>query len=170
MWRDILIILAFVFAWLTYFGLTPRRLAKYAGTAKGEITKRSRIRKFFLFFVIAMTPVFIFTVIWRFEMLGLVGFLAMIAVVLLLWLYALIDVWKLKLSQRGVKVVNVVRNVVVLAGLSLLMTSTILRDIPLWQKFASPLIGIAGGVGIHYLNEYVNKKLEGRHPSREGDK
>ncbi|GAI23748.1 unnamed protein product [marine sediment metagenome] len=103
-------------------------------------------------------------------MLGLVGFLAMIAVVLLLWLYALIDVWKLKLSQRGVKVVNVVRNVVVLAGLSLLMTSTILRDIPLWQKFASPLIGIAGGVGIHYLNEYVNKKLEGRHPSREGDK
>lgn len=139
MWRHILIILGTVLTVLMFFGLTGRQLSEYA---KGAITKRSRIQIAFLISVIAITPAYIFVVVWRFEILGLAGALAIIALILLLWGYALIDVWKLKLSQRGEKVANLVRAVITLAMLSLLITDSMLSDTgPLWQKLAPPLGG-----------------------------
>jgi hypothetical protein len=172
MWRDILIILGTGLTVIMFLQLNSRRLSKYAQVAKVEITKRNRLQKFLLIFMIVITPAFIVTVIWRFETLGLMWLLVFIAMLFLLWGYALIDVWKLKLSERGKKVTDVVRAIIYLAFLSLVITNSILSggDIPLWQKLAPFLGGTAGGVGIHYLNEYVNKKLEGRRSSKEGNK
>ena len=172
MWRDILIILGTGLTVIMFLQLNSRWLSKYAKVAKVEITKRNRLQKFLLIFMIVITPAFIVTVIWRFETLGLMWFLAFIAMLLLLWRYALIDVWKLKLSQRVENIANVVGAVIYLAFLSLMITDSVLSDSDktLWQKLAPILGGTGIGIGIHYLNEYVNKKLEGRHPSREGDK
>jgi len=172
MWRDILIILGTGLTVIMFLQLNYRRLSKYAKVAKVEITKRNRLQKFLLIYTIVMTPAFIFLAIWRFETLGLMWFLAVIATLLLWWRYTLIDVWKLKLSQRVENIVNVAGAVIYLAFLSLMITSSILSDgdRTLWQKLAPILGGTAGGVGIHYLNEYVNKKLERRRASEEGDK
>ena len=171
MWRDIVTIIVALLTVAMFLQLNSRRLSKYAKVTKVEITKRNRLQKFFLIFTIALTPFYIFVVIWRCEIIGLAGFLAFIAMLLLLWRYALIDVWKLKLSQRGEKVVNIVGAVIYLAFLSLMIISSVLSDgdKPLWQKLAPILGGTAGGVGIHYLNEYVNRKLEGRRSSKEED-
>jgi hypothetical protein len=172
MWRDILIILGTGLTVVMFLQLNSRRLSKYAEVAKGEITKRNRLQKFFLIYTIAITPAFIFVVISSLKSNGLLVSLAIIAAVSLLWRYTLIDVWKLKLSQRGEKVVNIVGAVIYLAFLSLMIIGSVLSDSdkPLWQKLAPILGGTAGGGGIHYLNEYVNKKLEGRRLSKEEDK
>lgn len=172
MWRDIVTIIVAVLTVLMFFGLTPKRLSAYAKTARVEITKRNRLQKFLLIYTIVMTPAFIFIAIWGFETLGLTGLLAFIAMLLLLWRYTLIDVWKLKLSERGVKVVNLAGAVIYLAFFSLMITSSILRDgdIPLWRRLAPFLGGTAGGAVILYLNEYVNKKLKSRRSLEEGDK
>ena len=168
MWRDILIILAFVLAGLMYFGLTPRRLSKYAKTAKSDLTKRSLLQKAYLIFLIAITPLFVFIIIvFRFEAIGLLNFLLLIILFIHLWSITLIEVWKLKLRGRGEKVVKIVQAIALLAIFSLLITIVILSDMPLWQKFASPLIGIGIGIGIHVLSEYLRKKRENEFLSKE---
>jgi len=165
MWRDILIILAFVFAGLMYFGLTPRRLSAYAKTTKGEITKRSRFQKVFLFVVIALTLYYIFLAIWKFETIGLAKLLMVIALFIIAWGSTLIDIWKL--SERGEKVVYVVACSVFL---SLMVAGIILSDMLLWQKLVYPLGGASTGFGLNRLVDYIGAKLKSRHPSKEGDK
>jgi len=169
MWRDIVTILVALLTVLMFFGLTPGRLSEYAKTARVEITKRSRLQKFLLIFMIVITPAFIITVIWRFETLGLMVLLGAIAAILLMWRYTLKDVWKLKLPQRVEQVVNIAGAVIYLAFVTLTITDSILRDsgVPLWRKLAPFLGGTTGGVGIHYLNDYMNKKLAGRRSSKE---
>ncbi len=166
MWRDILLILGTVLAVLMFSGLTGPRLSKYA---KGAIAKRGRLQIFFLIFTIAMTPAFILIVIWRFEIFGLLESLAIILAVPLLWRYALIEVWKLKLSQRGEKVANIVGAIIYLALLSLMITDSVLSDSgkPLWQKLAPILGGTGIGIGIHVLSEYIRKKRENKRLSLE---
>lgn len=164
MWRDTLIIASFVLAGLMYFGLTPRRLSAYAKTAKREITRRSVYQKVFLFVVIALTPFYIFFTIWRFETLGLGGFLMSTALfILAVWCRTLTDVWEL--SERGEKLVRVVQYSVVLP---LFVAGIILTDMLLWQKLAYPLGGVSGGFGARVLEAYIRKKREDRHPSKEG--
>ena len=165
MWRDILIIAAFVLAGLMYFGLTPRRLSAYAKTAKGEITKRSRTQKAFLFLMIALTLIYIFVVIWRLGTIELWSILFGIAIFTFAWCIILIDSWKL--SERGEKIVDVVARSVMLP---LLIASLILSDMLLWQKIAYPLGGAGIGVGLHRLVNYIDAKLKSRRSSKEGDK
>ena len=167
MWKDILIVGAFVLACLMYFGLTPRRLSKYAKTAKSDLTKRSLLQKAYLIFLIAITPLFVFIIVFRFEAIGLLNFLLLIILFIHLWSITLIEVWKLKLRGRGEKVVKVVQAIALLAIFSLLITIVILSDMPLWQKFASPLIGIGIGIGINVLSEYLRKKRENELLSKE---
>ena len=172
MWRDILIILGTGLTVIMFLQLNSRRLSKYAKVTKGEITKRNRLQKFFLIFTIAITPAFIFIVISSLESNGLLVSLAIIAGVLLLWRYSLIDVWKLKLSQRVEKIVNVVGALIYLACLSLMITDSVLSDSDktLWQKLAPILGGTGIGIGIYVLSEYLGKKKEKESLSKGGDK
>jgi len=165
MWRDILIIVAFVLAGLTYFGLTPRRVSSYAKTVKVEVTKRRLYQKVFLFLMIAPTLVYISMVIWRFENFILANILISIAILTWAWCTILSDVWGL--SERGEKVVDVI---VYSVMLPLLVAGTILSDMPLWQKVAYPIGGACAGYGIAALQSYIRRKSESRRYSQEEDK
>jgi len=165
MWRDILIIVGFVLAGLTYLGLTPRRLSEYTKTAKGEVTKRSLRQKVYLFLMIALTLVLIFLVIWRFGTFKLADILLGMAILTSAWCSILEDVWKL--SKRGEKVVTVVTYSVLLP---LLITAVILSDMLLWQKLAYPLGGACIGIVVGVLSNRKSKKRKDRRPSEEGDK
>lgn len=158
MWKDILIIAAFVLAGLTYFELTPRRISEYAKTAKVEIAKRRLYQKVLLFILIALTLFYIFIVIWRLETIELSSILLGIAIYTFSWCITLSNVWKL--SERGEKAVNVVTYSVFLPSL---VASIILSDMLLWQKLVYPLGGACIGVGIGVLRNYRRKKHEGRH-------
>ena len=169
MWRDILIIAAFVLAALTYFGLTPRWLSEYAKTAKGEITKESLSQKVLLFCMIAATLFYILSAIWELEAMGLSNFLIFTSIMLtsiyvLLWSGILGDVWKS--SERRAKVVRVV---VSAAIVSLLVAGVVLSDMRLWQKLAYPWGGVGIGFGIHVLEIYIRKKREDKRPAKEDD-
>ena len=165
MWRDILIILGTGLTVIMFLQLNSRRLSAYAKTAKGEITKRSRYQKVFLFLMIALTLIYIFIVIWRLETIELSSILLGIAIYTFSWCITLSNVWKL--SERGEKAVNVVTYSVFLPSL---VASIILSDMLLWQKLVYPLGGACIGVGIGVLRNYRRKKREGRHPSKEEDK
>ena len=165
----ILTIIGVVFGALTFSGLTGPRLFKYA---KDVTSKRSRTQIAYLVFAVAMTGAFIFIAVESFETLGLVGSLAVIALIPLIWFETLLDVWKLRLSQRGEKVATVVRAIIALVMFLLLITSSVLSDgsRPLWQKLAPTLGGFAIGGGILVLNAYVNKKRKNRLLSQKDDK
>ena len=165
MWRDILLIICFVLAGLTYFGLTPRRLSTYAKTAKGEIAKKSRFQKAALFLMIVPTLLYIFLIIWRLETIGLSTLLLITALLIYLWWKTLIDVWKL--SERGEKVANVV---ILSVFFPLGVAGIILNDMLLWQKLAYPLGGFGVGFGLRRLADYVDAKLKSRRSSKEGNK
>jgi hypothetical protein len=162
MWRDILIIAAFVLAGLTYFGLTPRQLAKYAETANGGIAKRSLYQKAVLVLAGAATLFYLFSVIWEFETSGLSNFLMFISIHLCLW--GGIFVWQL--SERKAKVVRVVAYS---ALLPLLVAGVILSDMLLWQKLVYPLSGAGIGFGLGLLTDYVDTKLKSRRSLEEGN-
>jgi hypothetical protein len=81
-----------------------------------------------------------------------------IALVLFLWGGTLTRVWKL--SERGRKAAKGMMAVALTAMLSLLITAIVLSDMPLWQKFAEPLGGAAGGYGMHLLSKYMRKNRE----------
>ena len=165
----ILTIIGVVLGALTFSGLTGPRLFKYA---KDATSKRSRIQKVYLVFAIAMTVLFIFVTVYRFETLGLVGSLAVVALIPLIWFETLLDVWKLRLSQRGEKAAAVARVIIALAAISLLITGSILTDSdrPLWQKLAPTLGGFAIGGGILVLSAYMQKKRQNKLLSQEDDK
>jgi hypothetical protein len=165
MWRDILIIVGFVLAGLTYFGLTPRRLSEYAKTAKGEVIKRSFGQKVYLSLMVAFTVFYIFLIIWNFGIFKLTDFLLGIAIFTAAWCSILEDVWKI--SKSGEKAVTIVGYSVVLP---LLVATVILSDMLLWQKLAYSLGGVCLGVVIGILRKYKRKKWEDRCLSEERDK
>jgi len=163
MWREILIIAAFVLAGLMYFGLTPRRVSEYAETAKGEIAKRSLYQKAALFLMVAATLFYLFSVIWEVETFGWANSLMLISILFCLW--GGIIVWQL--SERKAKIVRVVAYS---ALLPLLVAGVILSDMLLWQKFVYPLGGAGIGFGLGRLTDYVDAKLKSRRSLEEGDK
>jgi hypothetical protein len=164
MWRDILIVLGFVFAGLTYFGLTPRRLSAHAGTAKAEMTHRSRRQKAYLYLMIALTLVYAFFAVWKFEVFRTADLLLGIAVFTAGWCCVLEDVWKL--SKRGEKVVDIVIYSVIVP---LLIAAVILSDLALWQKLAYPLGGVCLGIIVGVLGTRRTKRWEDTHLSGRGD-
>jgi len=164
MWRDILIILSFVFSAFYYFGLTPKRLSRYAKTTKGQITMRSRRQKVYLCLMIALTLVYIFLVIWKSETFRLADFLLGLAILTVAWCSILSDVWKL--SERGERVVDVVNYAVLLP---LLVATVVLSDLTLWQKLAYPLGGACIGIVVGVLRNRRSKKRKDRRPSEEGN-
>jgi len=162
-------IASFVIGVLTFSGLTGQRLFKYA---KDATSKRSRIQIAYLVFAVAMTLVFIFIVVERFEWFGWAGSLAIIVLIPLIWFETLLDVWKLRLSQRGEKAATVVRAIIALVMFSLLITSSVLSDgnRPLWQRLAPTLGGFGIGAGILVLSAYMRKRRENKLLSQEDDK
>ena len=165
MWRDVLTIVVAVITVLMFFGIKGTRLSAYAKTAKGEITKKSLRQKVYLYLMIALTLVYIFLVIWKFETFRLADFLLGLAILTVAWCSILSDVWKL--SRRGEKAVDVVNYSVLLP---LLVATVVLSDMTLWQKLAYPLGGACIGIVIGVLRNRRSKKREDRRLSEEGDK
>ena len=162
MWRDILIIAAFVLAGLMYFGLTPRQRSEYAKTAKGEIAKISLYRKAAVFIMVAAILFYLFSVIWEVETFGWPNSLMLISILLCLW--GGILVWQL--SERTAKVVRIVAYS---ALLPVLVAGVILSDLLLWQKLVYPLGGAGIGFGLGLLTDYVDAKLKSRRSLEEGN-
>jgi len=163
MWRDILIITAFVLAGLTYFGLTPRRLAKYTETAKAEVARRMTYRRTLLCTLIVISVFLVFTAVYRFNELTFSTRLALPVIFIFLWYLSLTTFWKL--SKRGTKIVDAL----LYLGFALLITSIILEDTVLWKKIS--YLGWFGlGFGLRLLIDYVGAKLKNRRSLEEGDK
>jgi len=161
MWRDILIILAFVFAGLTYFGLTPGRLSRYTRTARTELTKRTPLQKGRLIFAIALSLVYIymlagglieFSLEWSLRLTSAFGVL-----------------WRLK-EKRGEKVFIKVIIVATLVFVPLFIASYALGDMPLLKKIAYPAATIGIGCVSGMVRAYIERKRESRQPCKEEDK
>ncbi len=157
MWRDILIVLAFVLAALQYFRLTPKRISSYATTAKVEITKRTLYQKTGLFLVILSSLLVIYAIYvicYRFEELQLGSILAIFTSLIMLWIFTLINVWKV--SVRVEKLLALIFLIVVFP---LFITTIILLDMSIWQKFVYPIVGFFTGIVIRTLSDYLDKKF-----------
>jgi hypothetical protein len=164
MWRDTLIILAFVLATLTYFGITPRRISSYARRTKVEITKRGLFQRAYLLFVIVVSIVLsisiIFAIIVRPEGMRIDVLLNSILILILLWGVFLRDIWKI--SERGSRILY-------LAILSLIsplaIAAVVLVDIPLWEKIFYPILGVCIGVCVALTRHHINRKTKRKQSS-----
>jgi len=163
MWRDILTIAAFVLAGLMYFRLTPRRLAKYAGTAKGEVARRMTYRRTLLCTLIVISVFLVFTAVYRFNEWTFDFILLFPVLLIFLWHYPLKNF--LKSSKRGTKIVDAL----LYLGFALLITSIILEDAGLRKKIAY-LGAFGAALGLRLLIDYIGAKLKSRRSSKEGDK
>lgn len=159
MWRDILIILGFALAALTWFRITPRRMLGYATDARTEVVKRRPIQRMFLFFAIGCTIATAYLIIFvlsrREHPLPII--FVVIVNSLFVWDVILHDVWEI--SERGEKILERLRYFV---ALPLFIAAVVLFDMPLWEKIAYPLGGFALGVGIHKLKDFVKRKRKGK--------
>lgn len=164
MWRDTLTILAAVLAVLAYFGLTPRRLAKYAETTKAEVAKEMTYKRTVLLAFSVISAFGVFAFVYRFNELTFSGRLFLPIMFIFLWYLPLKDFWKL--SKRGTKIADAL----LYLGLALFITSIILEDTVLWKKIAYPLGGFGIGFGLRLLTSYVGAKLKSRRYSKQGDK
>jgi hypothetical protein len=153
MWRDILIILAFAFAALTYFGVTPRRISSYAKTAKVKVAQRGLLERISLLCVIVISLYTIFLIISKFEETHIVFILSTGIFLILLWGTFLTDVWKL--SEKAEKILYIVVTSLI-SPLGIAMV--VLMDMPFWQRIVLPIIGLSIGAGIALLRVYLIRK------------
>lgn len=153
MWRDVLLILMAFLATLTYFRITPRRLAGYTRSAKAGLAKRGRFQRVFLLISIALSLYFVSRLAYSFERIGLANVLLVVALLTMLWSSVLSDVWKV--SGKGEWIINI-------ATLSVIppacIAYIILTDMPLWQKFVYPIGGSCAGYGTQRLTSYIERK------------
>lgn len=153
MWRDVLLILMAFLATLTYFRLTPRRLAGYTRSAKAELAKRGRFQRVFLFFSIALSLIVISVIVYSFERLGLADVLLAVALLTMFWGSVLSDVWKV--SEKGERIINIATFSVIPPSY---IAYIILTDMPLWQKIVYPIGGVCAGYGTRRLISYIERK------------
>ena len=166
MWRDILIILAFVFSAFCYFGLTPRRLSGYAKTARTELTKRTPVQKGRLIFAIALSLVYIYMFAGGFVEFSLAWSLRLTAAVGVLWTVTIVDFWGLR-EKRGERVFIKVIIVTNLIFVPIFIAGFALSDLPLLQKVAYPVATIVVGCVSGIVRAYIERKREHRCPSKE---
>lgn len=161
MWRDIILIASFVLAGLMYFGLTPRRLAKYAETAKAKVAEGITQRRTVLCVLGIVSAFGVFAFVHRFNELTFDVRLLLPVMLIFLWYLPLRDFWKS--SKRGTKIANAL----LLLGYALLIASIILEDTVLWKKIAYPLGGFGVGFGLGRLLDYISAKLKSRRSLKE---
>jgi len=169
MWRDILIILAFVLATLTYLNLTPRRLSRYARSTKTEVGKRGLLQRVFLLLGIIASLSFVSVMIYAYarETFEATTLLVGIALVTAMWGSILSDVWKI--SQKWERIVDIVAFTVTLP--SAVAAIILMSNLLLWQKFAYPLAGGCIAYGINALPRYiVDRRLKKKHSSNDANK
>jgi hypothetical protein len=169
MWRDILIILAFVFAGLTYFGLTPRRLAEYAGTAKSEISKRTPWQRGRLIFAIALSVTFIYTSAAGVGESSLAWYLRLTAAIGSLWFVTIIDFWEIR-EKKGEKVFTRLLIVTNSIFIPLFIVGYALGDMPLSDKIAYPTATFVAAFILSVVKQYIKRKNVERSSLEEGDK
>lgn len=162
MWRDILIILAFMLALLTYFRLTPERLFRYARTARTEATKMTRLQKGRLIFVIALTVTFIFMIASGLVEFSLAIVLRIIAAVGSLWFYTLTEFFGLR-EKWGDKVFLATG----LSFIALFIAGYALSDLTLLEKIVYPAATFGVACISVVVRAYIVRKREERRSSRE---
>jgi len=166
MWRDILLIAAFVLAGLTYFGLTPKRLSRYAKTARGKLTKRTPLQKGRLIFAIALSLAYIYMLVGGFVEFSLTWSLRFTAAFGVLWTITIVDFWGLG-EKWGEKVFMKVLIVTNLVFVPLFIAGYALSDMTLLEKVAYPVATIGVGCVSGIVRAYIEIKREARRSSKE---
>lgn len=161
MWRDILLILAFLIAALTYFGLTPGRIIRYFMTTKAEVTKKELYQKISLL-IMVLVSLSAFVLVRTREDLPLENTFMVTFFVVWMWKITFTDVWKL--SERGDKIVDMVCSSIAVLSLIAVL---ILADIPLWKKIAYPIGGFGIGYGSAKLKRYIERRVRRRRSSKD---
>jgi len=165
MWRDILLVIGFVIAWLTFFGLTPQRLASYART---EATKMPRSQRWQLSLAITMGLAYIlviainiFAVVSGLTELSLSMVLLLIAGAGATWFYIIAGFLQLREKGGG--------KAILVAGLSfvaLFIAGYALSDMTLLEKVAYPAATFGGTCIIVAVARYIHKRCAGNNSLR----
>lgn len=169
MWRDILLVIGFVVAWLTFFGLTPQRLARYARTGA---TKMPRAQRWQLSFAITMglayilmIAAYIFVVATGLTEFSLSMILLLIAGASATWFYAIAGFLELREKWGS--------NAILVAGLSfvaLFIAGYALSDMTLLEKIAYPVATFGGTCIVVAVTRYIRRKRGDRQLSEEVNK
>lgn len=162
MWRDILIIIAFALAALTYFGVTPRRILGYTRTVRGKVAKRGLYQRIILLLTVLATLYFVCSIPYRLDKLSLDDILFVVQGLILIWIVFLKEIWKLSETAN-----SRLRILLLSVWLPLFVASAALQDAPLWEKVAYPLGGFCLGFGIRWLEDYLRRKIEARRSSKQ---
>ena len=158
MWRDILIILAFVLATLSYFRITPRRIYGYIKTARVEIAKEPA-NTIPLASAISLTLFSIIWLIYKYEDWRPAiwpQILFLIVMNDLLWFIILGDSWKL-FENRVFLIVTLSIAFLANTGYS------ILEYTDLWKKIlyiVMPIIAFGVGYGAAALKSYISTRFK----------
>jgi hypothetical protein len=155
-----------VFAGLTYFGLTPRRLSKYAGTAKGEINKRTPWQRGRLIYAIALSLAYIYMIAGGLIEFTLAWSLRFTAAFGMLWTITIVDFWGLR-EKKGEKVFMKVITETILVFVLIFIASYALSDMTLLEKVAYPAATIGVGCVSGIVRIYIERKREDRCSSKE---
>jgi len=164
MWRDVLVVVAVVLTVLSYFGLTPRRLTKYADAAKAGLPKRFLPERFLLYFFMALSIVCVFLLVYYFDGMSPSTRLLVLGTFIALWYLPFRILWGLS------------RIAITLAclGIALLVTAAMVyEETTLGDRIVALVVSagaIGAGFGLERLVHYVSKKLGSRHHSEEEDK
>jgi hypothetical protein len=168
MWRDILIILAFVFSVFSvvhYFGLTPGRISGYARTAEAEVTKRTTFQRVLLILAIVGSVAAIYMFAGGFGEYPLAFALRVVAAVGALWTVTIAAFWGLR-EKRGITAL--------IAGslvfISLFIVGYALSDMTLSEKVIYPTATFGVAFGAAAVRICIERKRADRRSSKEGDK
>jgi 4-amino-4-deoxy-L-arabinose transferase-like glycosyltransferase len=168
MWRDILIILAFVFSVFSvfhYFGLTPGRISGYAKTAKAEVTKRTLFQRVLLILAIVASLAVIYMFAGRFAEYPLAFALRAMAAVGALWTITIAVFWGLR--EKWGETAFIVANLVFV---SLFIVGYAFSDMTLLEKVTYPTATFGVAFGIAAVKAYIERRRADRRSYKEGDK
>ena len=152
MWRDVLLVSAWIIALLTYFGVTPQRIkARFARTAASQAPDKGSTevpwpfssmegseRRFWLVTLVVVTGLAAIVGILGYSVMPQALF-AYLSWHLMAWWFLLTDMGRLSVTQDTILLV---------AGLSLAFIGLRLSQVPVLESIADPL---GGGVLIGLL-------------------
>ena len=148
------------------------RLSRYAKTSRTEAIKMTSAQRWTLSLAITMSiayilmiAVYIFVVASGFVEFSISLALRLIAGAGALWFFTIVEVWRLK-EKWGINVILATS----LSFIALFIVGLALSDMTLLEKIAYPAATFGIACIIVAVRLHIERKREGRRPSKEEDK
>lgn len=162
MWEEIVIVLGFVITALGYFGLTPKRMSRYAVAVKAELYKKELSQRMILLASTLSTVILVCFAVWFAYTPGELpsqSVLVLVFVVATIWRIGVRGGWRL--SEKGKDTLNIAYTII---AVLLLIGILIVSDMPLWKKIVYPAGGAVVGHFAYRLKIHVDRKRKKKAP------